>query len=253
MKNKIKKVLVLIILMILILSIPGSVQANVQSVKNNYTDRTNYKCTIGLQDGFLKIRQMESCTGPMGLNATINSSTGEETSDSNNIDAHMIKNTEWGAMVMLMDSDYGSKQSGNGTWDTSSSTGNATGIYEIFYGNEWVAGMIKTKNKYNEILYNTIKDGKSKYVNLYTNRTDATDFSDYKIGDATAETVRWKNPINCSFVTSTNCMFLRGAGGAFSFENQQGHGAGSISTYITTRAVVVCGLRILKVRSIYLK
>ena len=59
---------------------------------------------------FALIRQMETSDGPLGLNATV-SDDGTETSSSNNIDVHMIKNTEYRTVGMLAASVYGSKSS----------------------------------------------------------------------------------------------------------------------------------------------
>ena len=63
---------------------------------------------------FTGIRDMEKEGGTLGLNATFEMDSSEayiETSDSNNIDSHMCKNSEWGAVAMLSASDYGA---GNG-------------------------------------------------------------------------------------------------------------------------------------------
>ena len=65
----------------------------------------NAKVKTTASDFFKLMREMESVGGSFGLNATFaeNVSTGEyeETSESNNIDTHMCKNTEWGTVAML--------------------------------------------------------------------------------------------------------------------------------------------------------
>lgn len=245
MKNKIRKVLVLIILMILILSIPGSVQANVQSVKNSST--TTGTTGIHTADQFyLLIRQMESNTGPMGLSATIDSTTGEETSFSNNIDTHIIKDTEWGAMAMLMDSDYGSKQAGSGTWEISSSTGNATGVYEIFSGWEVTSGIPTDNYVESYCSASKIRNAESKYKNDYNERNYIGSIKDIYY---------WKNGGGGHSVSyGYSALYAFGGNGAFStcFSNGNYHYR-YCSNAITSRAAVTCGLRILKVRSIYLK
>ncbi len=248
MKIHKKTIAMFLVAILLIFNLSINSHANVQSVSNG-NDR-------GLRDTtssqfFALIRQMESSTGPMGLNAEIDSSTGAETSQSNGIDVHMIKNTEWGAVTLLMDSDFGSKTSGEGTSlsaDVRSTTGNATGVYEMYDGWEYVAGVYENMKSqtYRANLYNAIHDGTnlkpSKYVNAYSNPTDVnTDYSGQKPGDATGETARWKSASYATFVTSDSPVFFRGSSGAFHFNRGSGYSA-SLSS---SRATVVCGLRIL--------
>lgn len=226
-----KKICTIIVLILIgIVGLAGNVHANVQSVKNSNRGLTNTTAS----EFFSVIRKMESSGGPMGLNATI-SDAGVETG-TNNIDTHMIKNTEWGAMVMLMDSEYGSRQSGAGDTTTSSSTGNVTGVYEIFSGYEYIAGMLDNNSSYNTNLHNTIQDGRSKYVNVYSSSS-----VEYKIGDATEETKKWLSASNADYPTSQYPVFRRGPTGAFSYRFYSGKGGADTST----RAVVVCGRRFL--------
>lgn len=250
MKIHKKTIAIFLVAILLIFYLSINSHANVQSVSNG-TGRGLVDTTSS--QFFALIRQMESSTGPMGLNAEINSSTGAETSQSNGIDVHMIKNTEWGAVTLLMDSDFGSKTSGEGTSlsaDVRSTTGNATGVYEMYSGWEYVAGVYEnmTSQTYRANLYNAIHDGAnlkpSKYVNAYSNPTDVnTDYSGQKPGDATGETARWKSASIANFVTSDGPGFSRGYSGAFGF----GRVNGSVGSSYSSRAAVVCGLRILKV------
>lgn len=107
------------------------------------------------------IRQMEGAGRGMGLSETVNTSNGLATSASNNIDVHLQKNTEYGAIVLLGASDYGKQGTGtarymskgstarSGMSGLATSTGNASGIYELGYYDmnisstnmfEWTAG-----------------------------------------------------------------------------------------------------------------
>ena len=52
------------------------------------------------------IRQLETLGGGMGLTETLNSDLSSS-SGSNNIDVHMEKNTEYGALAILTVSSYG--------------------------------------------------------------------------------------------------------------------------------------------------
>ena len=248
MKIHKKTIAIFLVAILFIFNLTINSHANVQSVSNG-----NGRGLVNTTSSqfFALIRQMESSTGPMGLNAEINSSTGAETSQSNGIDVHMIKNTEWGAVTLLMDSDFGAKAAGTGTSlaeDVRSTTGNATGVYEMYDGWEYVAGVYENMKSqtYRANLYNAIHDGAnlkpSKYVNAYSNPTDVyTDYSGQKPGDATGETVRWKSASTAYFVTSGGPVFLRGNSGAFIFGESGGGGGSSVSS----RATVVCGLRIL--------
>ena len=107
MNKKLKLTTLLLIAIICIAT--TNVQATYQStntgtvVKNNLVNGTT---------GFMTtVRQMEASGQVMGLSETVNTTTGVATSTSNNIDVHMQKNTEYGAMVILAVSDYG-KQTG---------------------------------------------------------------------------------------------------------------------------------------------
>ena len=116
---------------------------------------------------FALIRRMETSEGPLGLNAVV-TEVGTETSNSNNIDVHMIKNTEYGTVGMLAASIYGAKTSNgmsNGT-----TTGNATGVYQMGTNqngdkNEYVAGIYgESTSSY----IKNIKDAPQKYWDNYT-------------------------------------------------------------------------------------
>ena len=142
----------------------------------------------------------------------------------NNLQSHMLKNSEWGAVAYLTESKYGR----NGTEVTSndnssyytgggsgtayitnvsqSSTGNVYGIYDFSGGaNEYVAGYLKTGGSLN---YGSIfADGTSdKYSTAY-NGTDVK--TAYKYGDATYETSGWHSDA-ANFLYSNYPFFERG-------------------------------------------
>lgn len=200
----------------------GTVHANVQSRPDN-------KRLTGKTAGqfFTLIRKMETTDGPMGLSATIDDS-GNETSSSNNIDAHMIKNTEWGAAVMLMDSAYGSKTSGGSS--TATTTGNASGVYQMFSAEEYVAGIYSTSTT-NTSYWSTIKNAPAKYWNDYQSGNSIT-------GDATKETPSWKGG-RANFVSASYPVFGRGNSYAFDYDYGSGVAVGGYG--YGSRAVVVCG------------
>ena len=165
----------------------------------------------------------------LGLNATIDGTTFLDSSN-NGLDIHMAKNTEWGTAAMLAASSYGIAPSGN---SFASTTGNATGIYQMANGlYEYVAGIWDTSNSY----MSKIKTADSRYYDLYSSATA-------KVGDATLETKYWKGANRASFVSASNPIFVRSNSSLFGFDNGNGNSYSSSGS----RAVVVCRWRTLKI------
>lgn len=195
------------------------------------------------------IRQIEGENGGMGLKETINTSTALATSESNNIDVHLQKNTEYGAMVLLGASNYGKRAidtnarncwmqkgetSTTGTSTTlATSTGNISGVYELGYCNmnvssnnyyEWTAGGGTS----------FLSNIDSRYRDIYTSQTG-------KPGDATQEgsinLASWHTSSTYGSWATGSGGFVRGGGfyGVFSRDDC----SASISS--CARAVVVCG------------
>lgn len=90
--------------------------------------------TYNLSDWMMNVRKMEELGGAMGLNEKINSDLTTD-GDSNNIDVHMQKNTEYGALAILSASSYGNPSKIN---DGETTTGNVTGVV-MKLDSEWVA------------------------------------------------------------------------------------------------------------------
>ena len=128
--------------------------------------------TKPIDDWMLQIRQMQSAGGTLGLTDTINA-TGL-TSTNTNLDIHMEKNTEFGAMAILSASSYGNP---NNVASGETTTGNKTGVV-INLNKEWVAaGAISSSTTY--------KNAVGRYKNAYTTSYVA------KVGDAINETKGW--------------------------------------------------------------
>ena len=72
----------------------------------------------------INVRKMEELGGTMGLSETLNDNL-TSSSTSNNIDVHMEKNTEYGALAILSASSYGNP---NKVEDGNTTTGNVTGV-----------------------------------------------------------------------------------------------------------------------------
>lgn len=181
---------------------------------------------------FALIRKMETSGGPLGLNATIDDA-GNETSSSNNIDVHMIKNTEYGTVGMLAASIYGAKNSEGVGSSVATTTNNATGVYQMGTNAggdeyEYVAGILGTSTSSN---LTNIKNAPSKYWNNYT-----TDKNSYKPGDGMRTEISWA-PYNY-WISSSSSVFLRNRhSGVFAYGSLSGERYGNGSS----RAVVVCG------------
>ena len=139
---------------------------------------------------------------------------------STNLNSHMLKNSEWGAVAYLTESKYGR----NGTEVTindnssfitadagisanpeQSSTGNETGIYDLSGGAyEYVAAYLEGGSI--SIGNPLVSETDKKFVTAYTG-TSAS--SAYKPGDATYETSGWHGD-DAYFVNSNNPFFIRG-------------------------------------------
>ena len=185
---------------------------------------------------------------------------------STNLNSHMLKNSEWGAVAYLTESKYGRNgtevtinnssdyitgSAGNsvsadedvGTtseyWSPqgvlASSTGNVYGIYDLSGGAyEYVASYYSGSTSSN--LTNNgsqlVNETEKKYVTAYTGTNETTD---YKPGDATYETKGWHNDY-ADFVNSDGPVFERGGGsdsgsdaGVFDFYGSSGNRGSSYS------------------------
>ena len=208
MKNtkKWKQVLVTSALLLGMLTIGGtSSQAALQA---NAATHASGKTATGAS-WIQSIREMEKSGQTMGLNETIGTNL-VATSGSNNIDVHMMRTTEYGAMAILSASGFG--WSGKlADAPVKSTTGNVTGVYVPGNRWEWTAGVCSA---------NTVgKD--ARYYDLYTtNQTSA------KVGDALGLDTYTTNPgcsgwhgtSNAYWVNSSWPAFMRGGNGMFSFD-----------------------------------
>ena len=187
---------------------------------------------------------------------------------SSEVDTHMMKNMEWGAVAYLTNSKYGryeasgscissgcevwinpnnnyttgcagssvsaSSTSSCNQWNTTygvnaSTTGNIYGIYDMSGGAwEYVMGNYNKTVGYSGINFGSID---SKYYDVYTGPS----ISNGKLGDSTKETQGW-NGDYAYFVNSSSPWFLRGGhyndssgAGVFYFSNDNGNANSNIS------------------------
>ena len=221
MKKTISKILV--ILLFLIICIPVTSNAGLQANKGGTSLRN-----LTADEFFERIRIMEQEGGTLGTNAQIQSGTYLDTSN-NGIDCHMIKNTEWGAATMLGYSKYGSKDYNNSSKTTS---GNSSGIYNMYGGYSEYVGGVYPSGTYSKKLCNS----NSRYKDMYNYNSD---LNYGKTGDATKAVDSLYSGYSGynSMVSSSGPVFLRGGSTWFSYSAQDGNK----TTSYTSRAVVACG------------
>ena len=140
--------------------------------------------TIQIKGGKTSLRGLtigEYFTMCLDMNSN-NNAYGISSSDSV-VDPHMMKNTEWGAVVYLSQSIYGKNEiiemndnnsfvTGGGDYKSNveqSSTGNVWGVYDLVGGSfEYVAAYINDNSSSNLTKYGSeLRNADEKYVNIY--------------------------------------------------------------------------------------
>ena len=217
MKEKTKKKFIVALIMLLAIAVlpVGQAQASLQSNPNTqYKSSDQKKAT----DWIKQIREMETGQGSMGLNETLNGNL-TASSESNNIDVHMMRSTEYGAIAILSASGYGNPQTLQNS-STKTTTGNKTGVYFSGTNYEFVAGGLSGS------AYNGVD---KRYYDAYgTNNSSSYDYdtnkSNAKVGDALGDGTtankgcfKWHSASYASWVYSSLPYFIRGNGGLFSF------------------------------------
>ena len=164
------------------------------------------------------------------------------------VDAHMIKNSEWGAVAYLSRSLFGKNyevaqntnsgyKTGGGNYISNvlqSTTGNITGVYDMAGGAyEFVMG--NYANKPGSSGYSVIAT--SKYIDIYS----GTSIGYSKLGHALGETAYWYLDSYDFVPSATYPWFIRGyayssttAAGIFNYS----YNSGAAASNITSRAVM---------------
>ena len=231
MKRKIK---LTILIMLVIIGL------NLRGVQANYQSSPNVSATInGLETWMIGVRQMEASGQVMGLNETIYSDCLCSQTGRNNIDVHLQKNTEYGAMLILAVSDYGKQGNGikgsdninTSTYGLATTTGNVSGVYNVGNYGEWVAAGLEAAfpSFTTNISYST--NIFKRYANRYT--TTETGLR----GDAMLETKNWQSSGHAAWITSAYPAIYRGGSGYKAFA----YGSDQASKSYKARAVVVSG------------
>ena len=192
-----------------------------------------------LNNWIVNVRKMESLGGGMGLMENINANLTPNT-PSNNVDIHMEKNTEYGAMAILSASSYGNP---NKVPDGGTTTGNKTGIV-INFNKELVATGIN--NSFVLAKQPNLGNAASKYKHLY-------DFEDTMRpilkGDAMIETNGWHGAFCKWKVKSPYAVIVRAYSGSlfsyymYALDDHAGHGEDNVNCkkQYSSRAAMVCG------------
>lgn len=221
MKTKKKYLIIVMLVAMLILIIkPNTAQAALQA-NGGIIKKDNFS------NWMINIRNMQSSGGTLGLTDTINS---DFTSTNKNLDIHMEKNTEYGAMAILSASAYGNPDP---IADGKTTTGNKTGIV-MNINNEWTATGCKELNVTN------FQNALGRYKNIYT-----TTYSP-KIGDAIGETEGWHSKKTSHWINNASiCGLYRAANGSIFSYFGNGDTAYTDDAYHlspwATRAVIVVG------------
>ena len=205
-KTKLKLISLVVILAVMTLLPVGNVKAALQANSN-----THYKTTNTPDTWMAQIRNMEKSGEAMGLSETLRSDL-TASSDSNGIDVHMMRSTEYGAIAILSASGYGNPQTLQNS-STKTTTGNKTGVYFSGYNWEYVAG-----GYYGQIF----KGVNEKYYDAYYGSIRSA-----KAGDALGSSTetnpgcyKWHSAANYGWVVSDTrygLYFGRGLGGLFSY------------------------------------
>ena len=203
---------------------------------------------INVFNMFANIRKMELVGNIHGFvqgeTATTFTNTGVITNDSNTIDTHMIKNSEWGAVAYLSHSKYGNP--GNAA---DSTTGNEYGVYNLNNGSsEYVmANMVNSSGNFqvsSASTWSTSTKPEAMYYDIYSYSADATGETSLirgKLGDGTKEvttdftsaTGRWYSGAN-NLMSGSNSWGLRN--GIYGLSNSS---TGTTDSSITTRPTLV--------------
>lgn len=221
MKRLIRRIFVIVMmtLTLMIMMVVKS-EAGLQANPN-----THYRKESNTTYWATGIRNMEKLGEAMGLNEILNTNLTPQ-SDSNDIDVHFMRSTEYGAIAILSASGYGNPQILKQS-TIKTTTGNKTGVYFSGEHWEWVSGGLET----------IPAGGHSRYYDTYTSIQDSARVGD-ALGNVTTSNpgcAGWHSASNAHWVAGSSPYFLHGYGGVFSFNSSYANSGNY------TRGVAVCG------------
>lgn len=224
MKNRtLKQILATTLLTsMLLITNAGISNAALQANPNTQYTKSDY-----FMNWIKAFREMETSNGAMGLSETLNSDL-TASSESNGIDVHMMKSTEYGAIAILSASGYGNPSNEQ---MITSTTGNNTGMILNTSYWEFVAGVYDGYSRIN-----------SKYYDTYAGSNKSAKIGDALGTDTTTNPgcAGWHSASKESWVTSGFAYFVRGKGGIFSF--YQSNSTSPAAQFARGVAVVGSGL-----------
>lgn len=220
-ESKMKKKFLLPIIIGILILLPNTSNAVLQA-------NGNTGAAYSLNDWMSNIRKMENLGGAMGLSEELNDNLTSKTS--NNIDVHMEKNTEYGALVILSASAYGNPSVIN---DGETTTGNSTGVV-MKINRERVAAAMPGSQAV------TFQNAANRYKDVYSTTTE------FKIGDAILETTGWHSSLASDWFGDPGKSTVTRSvdGSVFSYDAFSGWNGVSSASFqhgYRSRAVVVCG------------
>lgn len=237
MKINTRLIILIGIVLLLIISINNKCYAALQA---NGKEGTLQR----LDEWIVNIRKMEALGGGMGLTESIQTNL-TPTTPSNNLDIHMEKNSEYGAMAILSASSYGNPNKIN---DGGTTTGNKTGIV-IRLNRELVA--IGHNGIGNQAFTTTnFKLAHNKYKQVYDLKLNNGSQIPLWSGDALTETLGWHGSTSTWFEVphfGPSAMvrgFKNSIFGYHSFYDSTGNNAWQdtkLSRQLYSRAAMVCG------------
>lgn len=219
-KSKSRKYLLVALgLTLLTTMLPQNTYAALQSNPSTHYGTTKKNPTQWMSE----IRQMEAPNNAMGLHEEFNTDlTTKDGTPSNNIDVHMMRNTEYGAIAILAVSGYGNPN----TMESStikSTTGNATGVYYT---------TANATYKYAEF----VAGGYSPYIFPGINKRYYEDYSGRTVKKGDALDLHWQGTSQAEWVSTASEYFARNYRGYFGFDHYQNDDDPAFS-----RGVAVCG------------
>lgn len=214
MNIKSKKILIIMIAaMLSLIAMPNRVHAGLQANKGGTS-----LVDVTPNEFFVSMRRMESQYGTLGKNAILDTTTYLD-STKNGIDCHMALSTEFETVGILAYSEYGYVP----TNSKDTTTGNASGIYQLGYSNyEFVAGIYSSTDSYTNIIGKA--DGR--YYNKYASKTSIPGDGIGKLG------------FGASYPSSSQYSIIKRSGRGVLYSDSDNAYSDSI---IGSRAVVVCG------------
>lgn len=220
LKNKKYYLLILSLMLITLIILPQKAYAALQSNPSTHYNNSYQKNPSAWMKA---IRYMEAANNAMGLTESFNSDlTTKQGTPSNNIDVHMMRNTEYGAIAILAVSGYGNPTTMYGTKTT---TGNVTGVYYYttsdhdYDHREYVAGGLSER-----IFGGT----NTRYYDVYSASNGAV-----KKGDAMD--LMWQGANGSRWISTDYPYFCRNHGGYFGFWHDNDYPG------YFGRGVAVCG------------